>query len=98
VKDIKWFLRGEYGKAPGKINEEVLKKALGNDAPIEGRYADTLEPAFQKTKEKLKDITTSEEDVLSYLAFPQIAEEFFKKRSEKPSNDNMRKLTNSEVI
>ncbi|GAA0778730.1 oxaloacetate decarboxylase subunit alpha [Clostridium subterminale] len=98
LKEVKAYCRGEYGKAPGKINEEVLKKALGNDAPIEGRYADTLEPAFQKTKEKLKDITTSEEDVLSYLAFPQIAEEFFKKRSEKPSNDDMRKLTNSEVI
>ncbi|MFR1710463.1 MAG: pyruvate carboxylase subunit B [Clostridium sp.] len=98
LKEVKAYCRGEYGKAPGKINEEVLKKALGNDTPIKGRYADTLEPAFQKTKEELKDITTSEEDVLSYLAFPQIAEEFFKKRSEKPSNDDMRKLTNSEVI
>jgi len=46
----------------------------------------------------LKDITTREEDVLSYLAFPQIAEDFFKKRSEKPSNDDMRKMTNSDVI
>ncbi len=98
LKEVKAYCRGEYGKAPGKINEDVLKKALGNDTPIEGRYADTLEPAFQKTKEELKNITTSEEDILSYLAFPQIAEEFFKKRSEKPSNDDMRKLTNSEVI
>ncbi len=98
LKEVKAYCRGEYGKAPGEINEAVLKKALGNDTPIEGRYADTLEPAFQKTKEELKNITTSEEDILSYLAFPQIAEEFFKKRSEKPSNDDMRKLTNSEVI
>lgn len=98
LKEVKAYCRGEYGKAPGKINEEVLKKALGNENPITGRFADTLEPAFQKTKEMLKDITTRDEDVLSYLAFPQIAEDFFKKRSEKPSNEDMRKMTNSEVI
>lgn len=98
LKEVKAYCRGEYGKAPGKINEEVMAKALGNDVPIKGRFADTLEPAFEKTKEQLKDTVSSEEDILSYLAFPQIAEEFFKKRNEKPSNDDMRKMTNSEVI
>lgn len=98
LKEVKAYCRGEYGKAPGEIDAEVMKKALGKDEPIKGRFASSLEPAFVKTKEALKDITTSEEDVLSYLAFPQIAEDFFKKRSEKPSNDDMRKLTNSEVI
>lgn len=98
LKEVKAYCRGEYGKAPGKINEEVMSKALGNDVPVKGRFADTLEPAFEKTKEQLKDIVSSEEDILSYLAFPQIAEEFFKKRNEKPSNDDMRKMTNSEVI
>lgn len=98
LKEVKAYCRGEYGKAPGKINEEVMAKALGNDKPIKGRFADTLEPAFEKTKEQLKNIVSSEEDVLSYLAFPQIAEDFFKKRNEKPSNDDMRKLTNSDVI
>lgn len=98
LKEVKAYCRGEYGKAPGKINEEVMAKALGNDVPIKGRFADTLEPAFEKTKEQLKDTVSSEEDILSYLAFPQIAGEFFKKRNEKPSNDDMRKMTNSEVI
>ncbi len=98
LKEVKAYCKGEYGKAPGKINEEVLKKALGNDTPITGRFADSLEPAFQKTKEILKDTITRDEDILSYLAFPQIAEDFFKNRSEKPSNDDMRKLNNSDVI
>lgn len=98
LKEVKAYCKGEYGKAPGKINEEVMKKALGNDSPIVGRYADTLEPAFEKTKEMLKDKVSTEEDVLSYLAFPQIAEEFFKKRDEKPSEEHLRKETNSEVI
>ena len=48
-----------------------------------GRFADTLEPQFEKTKEELKGIARSDEDVLSYIAFPQIAEKFFKEREER---------------
>lgn len=98
LKEVKAYCRGEYGKAPGEINIDVMKKALGNDKPINGRFASTLEPALEKAKEHLKDITTRKEDILSYLAFPQIAEEFFRKRSEKPSNEDMRNFTQSHII
>lgn len=97
-KEVKAYCKGEYGKAPGKINEEVLTKALGNDVPLETRYADTLEPAFEKTKEELKDIVTSEEDILSYLAFPDVAMKFFEERKQRPSVDQTRKETMSEPI
>ena len=33
-------------------------------------------------EEKLGDTARSEEDVLSYIAFPQVAETFFEKRRE----------------
>lgn len=98
LKEVKAYCKGEYGKAPGKINEEVMKKALGDDQPIKGRFADSLEPAFEKTKEILKDKISTNEDILSYLAFPQIAEEFFKNRASKPSNEDLRVQTKSEVI
>lgn len=98
LKEVKAYCKGEYGKAPGKINEEVMKKALGDDQPIKGRFADSLEPAFKKAKEILKDKISTNEDVLSYLAFPQIAEEFFKNRASKPSNEDLRVETKSEVI
>lgn len=80
--EIKAYLRGEYGKAPGPINEEVRKKILGDEKPIEGRFADTLAPGLEKGKEEIGDLARSEEDVLSYIAFPQQAEAFFKKRKE----------------
>lgn len=32
-KEVKAYLRGEYGKAPGKINEELQKKVLGDESP-----------------------------------------------------------------
>ncbi|MGH4121530.1 MAG: pyruvate carboxylase subunit B [Clostridium sp.] len=98
LKEVKAYCKGEYGLAPGPINEVLLKKALGSEEPIVGRYADTLAPAFENAKEYLKDLTTSEEDILSYLAFPQIAEEFIKNKKQKPSADQVRIETESEPI
>jgi len=82
-KEVKAYLKGEYGKAPGEINPELIKKVLGDEEPITTRFADTLEPQFDKVKEELKGIARSDEDVLSYIAFPQIAEKFFKEREER---------------
>ncbi len=79
-KEVKAYCRGEYGQAPGKLNPELVKKALGDEKPITGRFADTLEPQFEKTKAELADTARSDEDVLSYIAFPQIAEKFFAAR------------------
>jgi oxaloacetate decarboxylase alpha subunit len=80
LKEVKAYIRGEYGRPPGKINPELVKKVLGSEKPIEGRFADTLEPIFEKTKEQVKDFAKSDEDVLSYILFPQVAEEFLKNR------------------
>ncbi len=81
--EMKAYCRGEYGKTPAPIDPEVRAKILGNEKPIEGRYADTL-PAdtFDKAKAYLGDTARCEEDVLSYIAFPQVAENFFAKRRE----------------
>jgi oxaloacetate decarboxylase alpha subunit len=98
LKEVKAYCRGEYGISPGPINADLLKKALANEEPIPGRYADTLEPAFEKAKEYLKDLTNSEEDILSYLAFPQIAEEFIKNKKLNPSVEQIRIETQSEPI
>lgn len=85
-KEIKAYIRGEYGKAPGEINPELLKKVLGDEKPITCRFADTLEPAFEKAKDEIGDKAKSDEDVLSYIAFPTQAEAFFDKREEKKKN------------
>lgn len=98
LKEVKAYCRGEYGKAPGEINPELLEKALGGETPITERFADNLEPIFEKTKEELKNITTRDEDVLSYISFPEIAEEFFKKRKSAPKTEDLRREVNAEVI
>ncbi len=82
-KEVKAYCRGEYGTSPAPINSEVMKKALGDEKPVEGRYADTLEPVFEKTKEELKGVARSDEDVLSYILFPQVTEKYFEARKAK---------------
>ena len=85
-KDVRSYLKGEYGKAPGEINADLLKQVLGDEKPIEGRFADGLAPAFEQTKAELGSKAKSDEDVLSYIAFPMQAEAFFEKRDEKERN------------
>ena len=86
TKEIKAYIRGEYGRAPGELNAELVKNVLGVEKPLECRFADTLEPGFEKAKKEIGDLARSDEDVLSYVAFPQIAEKFFKEREEREHN------------
>ncbi len=85
-KEIRAYVKGEYGKAPGKMDPELIKKVLGDEKPIEGRYADTLGDGYEAAKAEIGDKAHSEEDVLSYIAFPTQAEAFFDKRDEKTRN------------
>lgn len=78
--EVRAYLRGEYGRAPGTVNPEVIKKVLGDVQPSTARYADGLEPAFESTKKELGSRAKSDEDVLSYLVFPQLAEKYFEQR------------------
>ena len=80
TKESKGLLRGEYGRLPGTVNEEVRKMAIGNDEIITCRPADLLEPELDKYREETKGIAKSEEDVLSYALFPQVAAKFFAER------------------
>ncbi len=84
TKESKGLLRGEYGRLPGEVNEEVRKKAIGDDEVIECRPADLLEPELEKYTEETKDVATCEEDVLSYALFPQVAPKFFASRNQEP--------------
>ncbi len=85
-KEIKAYLRGEYGRAPGEINAELMAKGLDGETPVTCRFADLLEPQFEAAKAEIGELATSDEDVLSYIAFPQQAEKFLKDRAEAKEN------------
>ena len=81
--ELKAYCRGEYGRTPAPINPEVQAKILGDEKPIKGRYADTLpKDIFEKAQAELGDTARCEEDVLSYISFPPVAEKFFAWRRE----------------
>jgi len=97
TKESKGLLRGEYGRLPGEVNEEVRKKALGNAELITCRPADMLAPELDKYREEVKSIpgfNGSEEDVLSYALFPQVATKFFASRLE-PKKQEVKKDDNA---
>ena len=79
-KESKALLRGEYGKLPGEVNEEVRHMAIGDDEVITCRPADLLKPELEQYREEIKDHIRQEEDVLSYALFPQVALKFFEAR------------------
>ncbi len=84
TKESKGLLKGEYGNLPGEVNEEIRKKAIGDEEVITCRPADLLEPELEKYREETKGIAKSEEDVLSYALFPQVAKKFFAERDKAP--------------
>ena len=57
-----------------------------DEEPITCRPADLLEPRFEMAKAELGDRARSVEDILTYVAFPQVAEAFFEKREQKEKN------------
>ncbi len=90
-KEIKAYLRGEYGRAPGEIDADLMKKGLEGEERITCRFADTLEPQIEKARAEIGDLAECDEDVLSYIAFPQQVEKFLTDR--RANKENKAKYT-----
>jgi len=82
-KESKALLRGEYGQLPGPVDDEVRRKVIGDAEVISCRPADLLQPELERLREEAGALARSEEDVLSYALFPQVATDFFHRRSVK---------------
>ena len=87
TKESKGLLRGEYGKLPGEVNEEVRKKAIGDDTVITCRPADLLEPELEKYRQEAGDLAKCDEDVLSLALFPQVAKKFLEAKYAPKADD-----------
>ena len=88
-KEFKDLARGKFGRTPVAIDRDFLTKTLGiapediiEDCSIEDAKAKTFAEFEAELKEK-GYLNPSEEDVLSYALFPQVAEEFFQKHYQK---------------
>jgi methylmalonyl-CoA carboxyltransferase 5S subunit len=85
------LMLGYYGEAIGPVDPEVLALAANHakKEPITGRPADLLKPEWDELRAQalaLKGCNGSDEDVLTYAMFPQVAAKFFASRAEGPRN------------
>ncbi|WP_298185791.1 sodium-extruding oxaloacetate decarboxylase subunit alpha [uncultured Pseudomonas sp.] len=81
TNEVKLYLQGRYGLAPGKINEQLRKQAIGSEDVIDVRPADLLKPEMAKLREEVGSLAKSEEDVLTYAMFPDIGRKFLEERA-----------------
>ncbi len=84
-KEVKEYLLGLYGKAPGKVNPLLIAKVIGDEKIITHRPADDLKPEFESLKDKYQGFAKSDEDLLSIALFGKVAIDFLEKKyQEKP--------------
>ncbi|MCK5151563.1 MAG: pyruvate carboxylase subunit B [Candidatus Thorarchaeota archaeon] len=87
--EVKQYFRGYYGRPPAPVDEEIKKKAIGDEEPLENRPADYLEPELPNAKETLKDIPHEPRDLVSYALFPQYALDFLKRKAKKKTRGTL---------
>jgi len=85
------LMLGYYGSTLGQKNPEIVKKAAehAKKPVIDVRPADLLKPEWEELRSKalaIEGCNGSDEDVLTYAMFPQVAPKFFKTRAEGPKN------------
>lgn len=81
TKETRAYALGQYGASPAPMSDEARKAIAGDATPITGRPADELQPELAKAKKELGDLAQGDEDILSYVLFPQVAREFLEWRA-----------------
>jgi len=80
TNEVKLYMKGRYGKAPGTVNESVRRQAIGNEEVIDVRPADLIPPELNKLKKEIGALALNDEDVLTYAMFPDIGRDFLEQR------------------
>jgi pyruvate carboxylase subunit B len=82
TNEVKNYFLGQYGKAPAPVNENVKNTAVGANAEvIQCRPADLLDDEMDKLRQESEAWAKSEEDVLTYAMFPDLAKTFLQERN-----------------
>jgi len=81
TSEVKNYLLGHYGAAPGNIDKTIMKTAVGEQTPITCRPADLIKPEVADLKVKSEGYVKTEEDLLTFAMFPDLATIFLKERN-----------------
>ena len=83
TKEFKDMVAGKYGKTPCEIDPDFQKKITGGEDIITCRPADLLNDTLEGFRKEILEFDPSDEDVLSYAQFGEVARKFFEKRRDK---------------
>ncbi len=74
-QEMKDYVKGLYGRAPGPMDKEVVAKVLGKDSPLadDVRPGSLVKTTYAEMEAEIGDLARSEEDVLMYALFPNEA-------------------------
>jgi len=82
TNEVKNYFLGQYGKAPAPVNIDIRNVAVGSDAEvIVCRPADLLDDEMEKLRQESEAWAMTEEDVLTYAMFPDLAKTFLQERN-----------------
>ena len=89
TQDFRNLITGKFGALPAEANADLVKKALeqnGMEKVMTCRPADEIPNEWDKMVEEAKKAggNGSDEDVLTYAMFPNVAPKFFAERSKGP--------------
>ena len=78
--EVRDYVKGQYGRSPGPISDEIRTIIIGDEEVITVRPADLLAPMYEKMKAEATGagLIKKEEDVLTYILYPAIAPSFLK--------------------
>lgn len=77
-QEMKDYIKGLYGKAPGEMNPDIVDKVLGKDKPLgpDVRPGSLVTTSYDDMAAEIGDLAHSEEDVLMYALFPNEARNY----------------------
>lgn len=79
--EMKDYMLGYYGKAPGPFDEDIRSKVIGDAEPLSPNIApgSLVTTTYDEVAEEIGDLAKTEEDVLMYALFPNEARAYLSK-------------------
>jgi len=87
-QEMKDYIRGYYGKAPGPMDKDIVAKVLGGETPLspDVRPGSLVTTTFDEVAAEIGDLAKNEEDVLMYALFPNEARTYLTAHREGAEN------------
>ncbi|MEG0620315.1 MAG: acetyl-CoA carboxylase biotin carboxyl carrier protein [Eggerthellaceae bacterium] len=80
-KEMKDYICGYYGKAPGPMNKDIVAKVVGDSQRLDPDVApgSLITATYEQMRDEIGDLAKTEEDVLMYALFPNEARTYLSK-------------------